>query len=322
VEYRSLGGSELAVSEIALGTWLTLGSSIDADATRRMVEHAFGLGINFFDTADVYSDGDCEVALGRALRALPRDQVVVASKCYFASRDHPESEGLSRSNIKASVEGSLRRLDTDYIDLYQCHRADPDTPLEETLGAFANLIQAGKLRHWGVSEWSPEEIERACALARQQGAPAPISNQTEYSMLRRGVETRLLPVSSRVGVSTLAWSPLAQGVLTGKYSGGRRPEGSRAADGFRRQFMEKLLGDERAARVDGLRPFADALGISVAQLALAWCLRGTNVASLIVGATRETQLDDNAGASGRSLPAEVREGIDRLFPAPRPGSLE
>jgi aryl-alcohol dehydrogenase-like predicted oxidoreductase len=233
VEYRRLGRSELAVSEIALGTWLTLGSSIDTDATRRMVHHAFGLGINFFDTADVYSDGDCEVALGGALRALPRDQVVVASKCYFASPDHPDSEGLSRANVTASVEGSLRRLGTDYIDLYQCHRADPDTPLEETLGAFASLIQAGKLRHWGVSEWSPEEIERACALALEHGAPGPISNQTEYSLLRRGVEAGLLPASSRAGVSTLAWSPLAQGILTGKYSGGRRPRGSRAADGFR-----------------------------------------------------------------------------------------
>ena len=314
MHYRKLGGSELLVSEIALGTWLTLGSSVDAQATRRLVHHAFELGINFFDTADVYSDGDCEVALGAAIRELPRDQVIVASKCFFPTPDHPGEQGLSRKLIFASVEGSLRRLGVSCIDLYQCHRADPDTPLEETLRAFEDLITAGKLRHWGVSEWSASQIEKASSLATERDAPPPVSNQAEYSILRRGIETERVPDSARAGVSTLAWSPLAQGVLTGKYRGGRRPAGSRGADGFRHQFMEELLKDDRLSGVDLLVSRAQDLGLSMAQLSLAWCLREPRVASLIVGATRERQLDDNAGASGVVLPPKLLTEIDELFP--------
>jgi voltage-dependent potassium channel beta subunit len=316
MEYRQLGRSGLRVSEISLGSWLTLGSSVDVDATRDLVHRAFDLGINFFDTADVYAGGAAEAALGRALRDLPRHHVVIASKCFFPMSQSPNDRGLSRKHIVESVEGSLRRLGIDYLDLEQCHRADPTTPIEETLRAYEDLIRQGKLLYWGVSEWRAEHLVDACRLAELRGAYAPISNQPQYSIVRRGIERAVLPVSRREGVGQIVFSPLAQGALTGKYSGGARPGGSRAADPQRNQFMDAFLEDEVLARVDRLQPLADELGLSMAQLALAWCLREPNVASTIVGVTRSEQLDDNVKASGRKLPAEVLDAIEELFPGP------
>jgi voltage-dependent potassium channel beta subunit len=314
MRYRNLGRSGLSVSEVSLGSWLTLGSSVDREATRELVRLAFDLGINLFDTADVYANGAAEEALGEALRGIPRRYVVIATKCFFPMSERPNDRGLSRKHIVESAEASLRRLGTDYIDLLQCHRADPATPVEETVRAFEDLIRQGKVLYWGVSEWRAAGIVDACRSADAHRAYRPISSQPQYNVLRRGIEREVLPVCDREGLGQIVFSPLAQGALTGKYSGGRRPSGSRAADPQRNVFMDALLADDELARIDALRPLADQLGVSMAQLALAWCLRQPGVSSVIVGATRAEQLRDDAAASGLSLPPDVAKSIDALFP--------
>jgi len=314
MKYRNLGRSGLSVSEISLGSWLTLGSSVDRAATRDIVHAAYDLGINFFDTADAYANGAGEEALGAALQGFPRRYVVIATKCFFPMSDRPNDRGLSRKHIFESVEDSLRRLGSDYIDLLQCHRADPNTPLEETVCAFEDLIRQGKILYWGTSEWRAELIAEACQVANTRQAYRPISNQPQYSILRRGIEKKVLPTCERDGVGQVVWSPLAQGALTGKYAGGRVPAGSRAADQDRNRFMTDFLAPEELARVEKLRPLADAQGISMAQLALAWCLRKPNVASAIIGATRKPQLEENVKASGLKLSDEIVAKIDALFP--------
>jgi len=305
------------VSEISLGSWLTLGSSVDREATRDLVHRAYDLGIDFFDSADVYANGAGEEALGHALRGIPRPYVVVATKAFFPMSERPNDRGLSRKHLFESVEGSLRRLGTDYLDLHQCHRMDPRTPIEETVCAYEDLIRQGKLLYWGVSEWGGVEIAEACRIADARRAYRPISNQPQYSILRRGIEAEVLPVCEREGLGQLVFSPLAQGVLTGKYSGGALPAGTRAADSFRSQFMRAFLEPEALAKVDALRPIAAELGVSLPQLALAWCLRRPGVASVIVGATRASQLEENAKASGLELPAEIAARIDAIAPPPR-----
>jgi len=316
VEYRRLGSSGLEVSEISLGSWLTFGSSVDREATREMVERAFERGVNLFDTADVYANGAGEQALGYALRSIPRRHAVIATKCFFPMSDQPNDRGLSRKHIFASVEGSLRRLGTDYLDLLQCHRADPATPIDETVSAFEDLIRQGKILYWGVSEWPAERIQAACRSADRRLAYRPISNQPQYSILRRGIEAEVLPTCEREGLSQLVFSPLAQGVLTGKYRGGERPDRSRGADPQRNVFMSAFLEPSALTRIESLRPLAADCGLTMAQLALAWCLRQPGVASVIVGVTRPGQLDDNLAAIGASLPTELLEQVDALFPPP------
>lgn len=303
------------MSEVSLGSWLTFGGSVDFAAAREIVHAAFDRGVNLFDTADVYSGGQGEAALGEALRGIPRPHVVIATKCYFPVGDRPNDRGLSRKHVVESVEASLRRLRTDYIDLHQCHRADPDTPMEETVRAYEDLVRQGKLLYWGVSEWSAAQIVDACRVADLKGAYRPVSSQPQYSILRRQIEHEVLPVCEREGLGQLTWSPLAQGALTGKYSGGARPAGSRATDPERGHFMRRFLADEVLERVDKLKPLADELGVSLAQLALAWCLRRPGVSSVIVGATEPRQVEENAAASGVRLPPEVEARIDELFPA-------
>jgi voltage-dependent potassium channel beta subunit len=314
MKYRNLGRSGLMVSEISLGSWLTLGSSVDREATREIVHAAYDLGINFFDTADAYANGAGEEALGAALQGFPRRYVVIATKCFFPMSDRSNDRGLSRKHIFESVHASLRRLGTDYIDLMQCHRADPHTPLEETVCAFEDLVRQGKILYWGTSEWRAEQIAEACEKADRRHAYRPISNQPQYSILRRGIEKKVIPTCEQAGVGQVVWSPLAQGALTGKYAGGKVPAGSRAADQDRNRFMADFLKEDELARVEQLRPLADGLGISMAQLALAWCLRQQNVASAIVGATRKPQLEENAKAAGVSLPEDVLAKIDALYP--------
>jgi voltage-dependent potassium channel beta subunit len=316
MEYRALGRSGLRVSEVSLGSWLTLGSSVDLAATRELVQRAYDLGVNFFDTADVYANGAGEEALGAALKGLPRPYLVIATKCYFPMSESPNDRGLSRKHITESVHASLRRLGTDYLDLHQCHRPDPDTPIEETVRAYEDLIRQGKVLYWGVSQWRAAQIVDACRVAELKRAYRPISNQPQYNLLRRGIEKEVIPVSQREGVGQVVFSPLAQGVLTGKYSSGEPPADSRGADTFRNQFMADFLRPENLARVDALRPLAGELGISLAQLALAWCLRLANVASVIVGATKVGQLEDNAKASGLRLPADVVARMDEIAGAP------
>ena len=316
MEYRNLGNSGLQVSEVSLGSWLTLGSSLDAESARDLVHKAYDLGINLFDTADVYADGAAERALGQALRDIPRRHVVIATKCFFPVSERAGDRGLSRKHIFESAEASLARLGTDYVDLFQCHRPDPATPMEETVCAFEDLIRQGKILYWGVSEWSAAQIVDACRTAERRNAYRPISNQPRYSILRRQPEPEILPVSEREGLGQIAFSPLGQGVLTGKYSGGRRPPGSRATDTERNTLMDAYLESASLARVDALAPLADELGISLAQLALAWCLRRPSVASVIVGATSSAQLEENAKASGMRIPAEIETRIDEIAPPP------
>ncbi len=313
MEYRNLGRSGLRVSEVSLGSWLTFGSSVDAGATRALLRRAYDLGINFFDTADVYAHGAAEESLREALAGIPRPYVVIATKAFFPMSDRPNDRGLSRKHLFESVEGSLRRLGTDYLDLHQCHRSDPTTPIDETVQAYTDLIRQGKLLYWGVSEWRAAEIVDACRVADQRSGHRPVSNQPQYSLLRRRIEREVMPVCEREGVGQVVWSPLAQGVLTGKYRPGERPTGTRAADKERSGFMEAFLRPEVLARVEALRPIAREAGLSLAQLALAWCLRRRNVSSVIVGATRIDQIEDNARASGVRLPDEIETRIDELF---------
>ncbi len=303
------------MSVISLGSWLTLGSSVDREVTRELVHRAFDLGIDCFDSADVYANGAGEEALGHALRGIPRPYVVIATKAFFPMSERPNDRGLSRKHLFESVEGSLRRLGTDYLDLHQCHRMDPSTPIEETVCAYEDLIRQGKVLYWGVSEWDPAQILEACRSADARRAYRPISNQPQYSILRRQIEARVLPTCEREGLGQLVFSPLAQGVLTGKYSGGALPTGTRAADSFRNQFMRAYLEPGTLDRVEALRPLAAELGLSLAQLALAWCLRSPAVASVIVGATRAEQLEENAKAAGVVLPPEIVAQIDAIAPA-------
>jgi voltage-dependent potassium channel beta subunit len=314
MQYRQLGRSGLQVSEIGLGSWLTLGSSVDAGTTDEIVQRAWDLGINFFDTADAYARGRAEEVLGRALRGIPRHHAVIATKAFFPMSERPNDRGLSRKHLFESVEASLRRLGTDYLDLHQCHRADPTTPLEETVSAYEDLIRQGKVLYWGVSEWSAAQIVDACRIADARRAYRPISNQPQYSLMRRQIEREVLPACQREGLGQVVFSPLGQGVLTGKYSGGARPSGSRGADPERSQFMGRYLEDAALAQVDRLRPLADELGVSMAQMALAWCLRQPGVSSAIVGATRAPQLEDDCKASGAVLPDAVLERMDAIFP--------
>ncbi len=317
MEHRRLGRSGLRGSEVWLGSWLTLGSSVDREATREIVQRAFDLGIDSFDTADVYANGAAEEVLGSALHGIPRPYVVIATKAFFPMSERPNDRGLSRKHLFESVERSLRRLGTDYIDLHQCHRMDPGTPIEETVCAYEDLIRQGKILYWGVSEWGPAEIVDACRIADARRAYRPISNQPQYSILRRQIESKVLPTCEREGLGQIVFSPLAQGVLTGKYSKGERPSGTRAADSVRNQFMGAYLEPESLARVDALRPLAAELGLSLAQLALVWCLRSPGVSGVIVGATRVAQLEENAKASGVRIPAEIAARIDAIAPPPR-----
>ncbi len=317
MDYRRVGDSGLEVSEVGFGSWLTLGSSIDALASSELVRRAFDLGVNFFDTADVYANGSAEEALGRAVRDLPRQELVIASKCFFAMSKSPNDRGLSRKHVVESIEGSLRRLGLDYLDLHQCHRFDPEVPLEETVRAYEDVIRQGKILYWGVSQWSGAQVREACRIADTTGGYRPISNQPGYSILRREIEAEVLPTCDELGIGQLAFSPLAQGALTGKYGAGPPPPGTRAADEQRNRFMGDLLKTEKLETVQALLPLAEGLGISPAQLALRWCLRIPRLASVIVGATRLAQLEENCNASGAPLPADVVARIDEIAPATR-----
>lgn len=314
MNYRRLGESGLSVSEVSLGSWLTLGGSVDAAASERIVRRAFDLGVTLFDTADAYAKGEAERRLGAALAGLPRERLVLASKCFFPMSDDPNDRGLSRKHVFASVHGSLRRLDTDHLDLHQCHRDDPSTPLEETVRAYEDLIRMGKVLYWGVSEWSADRIAQACRIADATGGFRPISNQPQYSLLCRHPENEVFEVCARLGIGQIVYSPLAQGALTGKYLAGARPPGSRGADPERAHWLGDFASPETQTRVEGLAELARQLGVSPAIVALAFCLRRPEVASCIVGATRPEQIEETVAASGRRLGADVVQRLERLFP--------
>ncbi|MEU6743606.1 MULTISPECIES: aldo/keto reductase family protein [Streptosporangium] len=314
MEFRHLGRSGLMVSEISYGNWITHGSQVEEDAAKACVQAALDEGITTFDTADVYAGTKAEEVLGRALKGVRRESLEIFTKVFWPTGPGPNDRGLSRKHITESIHGSLRRLQTDYVDLYQAHRFDNETPLEETLKTFDDLVRQGKVLYVGVSEWTAEQIGRALKIADEMGFDRLVSNQPQYSMLWRVIESEVVPLCEKEGLSQVVWSPIAQGVLTGKYLPGQPPPaGSRATDASGGNFISRMLTDDVLTRVQELKPIAADLGLSMAQLAVAWVLQNQNVASAIIGATKPEQVRDNVKASGVKLDAEVLKKIDDIL---------
>jgi aryl-alcohol dehydrogenase-like predicted oxidoreductase len=315
MEFRYLGDSGLKVSEIIYGNWLTHGSQVENDAAHACVRAALDAGITTFDTADVYANTKAESVLGEALQGERRASLEILTKVYWPTGPGgPNDTGLSRKHIMESIDGSLQRLRTDYVDLYQAHRYDVETPLEETMQAFADVVRQGKALYIGVSEWTADQIRAGHALAKDLGIQL-ISNQPQYSMLWRVIEDQVVPTSRELGVSQIVWSPIAQGVLTGKYEpGAQPPEGSRATDEKGgADMIKRFLDDRTLEAVQKLRPIADGLGITMAQLAIAWVLANDNVAGAIVGASRPEQVESNAAAAGIRLDDDVLRAVDEAL---------
>jgi voltage-dependent potassium channel beta subunit len=312
MEYRRLGKAGVKVSEIALGNWITHGGQVGDDAARACVEAAFDAGITFFDTADVYSGGAAERVLGNILKDKRRSSYFLATKVFWPVGDGPNDRGLSRKHMMEACNGSLRRLQTDYVDLYQAHRYDEETPLYETMRAFEDLVRSGKALYVGISEWTASQIADAMKIADDMGFDRIVSSQPQYSMLWRVPEAEVMPLCRKEGIGQICWSPLAMGVLTGKYEPGRPPpEGTRAAlgSGFHREF----LSDETLTAVQELKPIAAELGLSMAGLALAWVLHNDNVSAAITGATKPEQVKENVRASGVKLDDDVLARIDEIL---------
>ncbi len=310
MRYRSLGTSDLQVPEISFGSWLTLGAGLETKRSQACIRRCLDLGINFFDTANVYAGGAAESFIGETLAGIERSSYMLATKAYFPMPDG--ARGLSAEQIKIQSHASLRRLNTDYVDLYQCHRYDNDTPLEETMTALTRMVEHGHARYIGFSEWAPDQIQAARDLVGDDSSVASfISSQPEYSILWRKPEVEVFGLCDRLGIGQIVWSPLAQGALTGKYRPGTpAPADSRGASSSMGSMMGRWRSDEVLGAVDNLRPLARDLGLTMAQLALAWVLRKPEVTSAIVGASRPEQLDDNAAASGVLLDATTLEAID------------
>ncbi|MFF4191834.1 aldo/keto reductase family protein [Nonomuraea sp. NPDC001831] len=314
MEFRHLGRSGLMVSEISYGNWLTHGSQVEEDAAKLCVQAALDEGITTFDTADVYAGTKAEEVLGRALKGVRRESLEIFTKVYWPTGPGKNDRGLSRKHITESIHASLRRLQTDYVDLYQAHRFDNETPLEETLKTFDDLVRQGKALYVGVSEWTAEQIGRALKIADEMGFDRIVSNQPQYSMLWRVIEAEVVPLSEREGLGQIVWSPIAQGVLTGKYLPGQQPpQGSRATDASGSAMIARYMNDDVLTRVQELRPIADDLGLTMAQLAVAWVLQNPNVSSAIVGATRPEQVRDNVKAAGVKLEDDVLKRIDDVL---------
>jgi aryl-alcohol dehydrogenase-like predicted oxidoreductase len=308
VRYRRLGSSDLDVSEISLGSWLTYGGGVDRANAEACVAKAFEVGINFIDTANVYARGGAEEFLGEVLAGRPRDSYVLATKLFFPMNG---DRGLSRAQVLKQIDAALARLRTEYIDLYQCHRYDVETPLEETMEALTEVVRQGKARYLGFSEWTAEQIRASLDLSRERGYEKFVSSQPQYSLLYRVPEREVIPLCAANGISQIVWSPLAQGTLTGKYAPGEPPPpGTRAASQTMGWAMDRFRDDDVLEAVQRLRPIADGPGITMSQLALAWVLREPNVASAIVGASRPGQVEENAGASGIELNAATLQAID------------
>jgi aryl-alcohol dehydrogenase-like predicted oxidoreductase len=314
MDYRYLGNSGLKISEITYGNWITHGSQVENDIAIQCVHAALDVGITTFDTADVYANTKAESVLGEALRGQRRESLELFTKVYFPTGPGgPNDVGLSRKHILESINGSLRRLETDYVDLYQAHRYDVETPLEETMQAFADVVRAGKVLYIGVSEWTAEQLRAGHALARELNVQL-ISSQPQYSMLWRVIEEEIVPTSRELGISQIVWSPIAQGVLTGKYQPGQPPPaGSRATDESGANFIQRFMNDDVLTRVQALRPIAESLDLTLAQLAVAWVLQNDNVASALIGASRPEQVAENVKASGVQLPAEAMARIDEAL---------
>ena len=322
MKYRRLGHAGIKLSEIGLGSWLTYGGGVDEAISRKCIRRAYDLGVNFFDTADIYHRGKAEEVYGRELSPFRRQDLVIASKCYFPMSDAINDRGLSRKHIFESVEGSLKRLGTSYIDLYQCHRYDTEVELFEVIRAMDDLIRQGKILYWGVSEWTAGQIRQACKLAREMHAHLPVSNQPEYSIAAREIETNGVQeacVEQRLGM--VLWSPLKQGILTGKYSGGKIPANSRAANEEMNVFMQDVDMD-LVERVDRLQPVIEQNEMSMAQLVISWLLSRDAVTSVIIGATKVEQVEENIAAVDLQSPTAALAEIDRIFPPPAPNGAK
>ncbi|WP_086821231.1 aldo/keto reductase family protein [Allokutzneria sp. NRRL B-24872] len=315
MEFRRLGRSGLSVSAISYGNWITHGSQVEEDQAHACVKAALDAGITTFDTADVYANTKAESVLGRALAGQRRESLEIFTKVFWPTGPGGENDrGLGRKHIMESANASLKRLGTDYVDLYQAHRFDKSVPLEETMLAFSDLVRQGKVLYVGVSEWNAEQITRGAAIARELNVPF-ISNQPQYSALWRIIESQVVPASEREGISQIVWSPIAQGVLTGKYKPGQPvPAGSRATDeGGGKNFVARFLRDDVLEKVQLLEPIAAEAGLTMAQLAVAWVLQNPNVASAIIGASRPEQVTENVKAAGVKLDAEVMKKIDEAL---------
>ncbi len=315
MEFRYLGNSGLKISEITYGNWLTHGSQVENDAATACVRAALDAGISTFDTADVYANTKAETVLGEALKGERRESLEIFTKVYWPTGPGGKNDtGLSRKHIMESINGSLRRLQTDYVDLYQAHRYDTETPLEETMQAFADVVRQGKALYIGVSEWTADQIRAGHPLAKDLGIQL-ISSQPQYSMLWRVIEGEVVPACEELGISQIVWSPIAQGVLTGKYQPGQAPPaGSRATDDKGgADMIKRWMDDDLLTRVQQLRPLADEAGLTMAQLAVAWVLQNPNVASALVGASRPEQVEDNVAAAGKKLDADLMKAIDDVL---------
>ena len=314
MEFRHLGKTGLKISEIAFGNWITHGGQVEEDAAIACVKAALEAGITTFDTADVYAGTKAEAVLGRALHGLRREGLEIFTKVYWPTGAGVNDRGLSRKHIMESCHASLQRLQTDYVDLYQAHRFDFETPLEETMRAFDDLVRQGKVLYVGVSEWTAAQINEAQAIAKEMGFNRLVSNQPQYSMLWRVIEAEVIPASVEHGMGQIVWSPMAQGVLSGKYLPGQpAPAGTRGANADYNHFVQKFLKDDLLQAVADLGPIAADLGLSRAQLAIAWVLQNPNVSAAIIGATRPEQVAENVKASGVKLDADVLSAIDRVL---------
>ncbi|WP_274653088.1 aldo/keto reductase family protein [Paenibacillus humicola] len=311
MKYRKLGGSGLKVSEISLGSWLTYGGYVERENAVKSIHTAYELGINFFDTANVYERGAAETLLGETIKAFPRESYVLATKAFWPMGDGPNDRGLSRKHVMEQAHASLKRLNVDYVDIFYCHRHDPETPLYETLRAIDDLIRQGKVLYVGVSEWTASQMAEALATADKYLLDRVVVSQPIYNMFERYIEKEVIPLGERSGIGQVVFSPLAQGLLTGKYKTvNDLPENSRAA---KLEWVRKGITEEKLAKVTKLTAVAEELNISVGQLALAWILRQPNVASALVGASRPEQVVENAKASGIELSAEVIDRIEEIL---------
>jgi aryl-alcohol dehydrogenase-like predicted oxidoreductase len=314
MEYRHLGNSGLKESSLAYGNWITHGSQIDQEQAVLCINAALDAGITTFDTADVYANTLAEQILGRALKGTRRESIELCIKVYWPTGPGKNDRGLSRKHIIESCHASLKRLGTEYIDLYQAHRYDYETPLEESLVAFDDLVRQGKVLYVGVSEWKTQEIKQALDIAQQMGLHRIVSNQPQYSMLWRVIEAEVVPLCEKEGIGQIVWSPLAQGVLSGKYLPGQPPpEGSRATDPDGSNFITHFLNDDILTKVQQLKPICEDINLSLAQTALAWVLQNNNVAAAIVGATHPKQIEENVGAVGVELSDEIKNRIDQVL---------
>lgn len=316
MQYRKLGNTGLQVSEISLGSWLTYGNSTEKETAIRTIDQAYELGINFFDTANVYARGEAENVVGEALRKYPRDSYVLATKVFWPMGEKPNQKGLSRKHIIEQADASLKRMGLDYVDVYYCHRYDPETPLEETLRALEDLVRQGKALYIGVSEWKASQIADAYGIADRRMWDRIVVNQPVYNMLNRYIEKEIIPLGEQKGFSQVVFSPLAQGVLTGKYTRGTAiPVGSRAADPKANQFIGRFLEDDVLAKVEELKGIASELGMPLSNLAIAWILRQENVASALIGASKPEQVTENVKASGVKLSDDVLSRIESILGA-------